>query len=229
MQTRAQLALSKALRQSAFHLMGAIDRFEIKQLMVLGNNEELVVLLQETYYDAEIYSCAYNKLPAKGAFDLIFANDGLQYITKQEAYITQLFGLLASGGLLAVQLPNALNMPIQVMLEQIANDKPWKEYFNDIMLYYYEPAYYYEILHKLTDSVCLWKTYYQMVFSHYQEIVDLYALTEMKSYMNSLPTNKMRETFQNNLVQLLPAAYKKQSNQAILFPYRRTFFIAKKQ
>lgn len=223
--------LTTVFKQPAVDLIARIDKEDVSQLLLIGGSNEDSTLLQNRWKEARIVTVNLQELngdyASLGQFDLVFSNASIHYYPNHIQLITALFRLLTKNGVLAVQTPNAANMPIQVMLESIARDKKWAHFFTEIAANYFVPNYYYEILSQLTSELLLWETNYISVFFHYQELVHLYAQTEMKPYLSALPTDELRENFVSLLVDLLPAEYKKQTNGALLFPYRRTFFIAK--
>ncbi len=227
----ASQELAPELIQPAVDLIARIDKEDVSQLLLIGGSSQDSALLQNRWKEARVVKADLQELngdyTSLGQFDLVFSNSAIHYCANHTQLITALFGLLTKNGLLAVQSPNAANMPIQVMLESIAGDKKWAHFFKEIAANYFVPNYYYEILSNLTSELLLWETNYMSVFFHYQELVHLYAQTEMKPYLNTLPTDELRQNFVAQLLDLLPAEYKKQTNGAILFPYRRTFFIAK--
>lgn len=228
---RVQQILEKELRQPALDLIAKIEKEQIDSILVVGGIQQDIALLQARWVSATIIFVEaqefQKKLSSLAQYDLVFSNSAIQYLPNHKELTAHLFQLLKVDGVLAVQVPNALNMPIQVSIESIARDKSWRESFRDIVINYFMPSYYYEALAPFTTNISLWETTYQRVFSQYQEIIDLYAETEMKYYLQCIKNEEKRAQFLKLLLNVLPSEYKKQSNQAILFPYRRTFFIAK--
>lgn len=231
MSDKTQQILNTELKQPAIDLISHIEKEDVDNILVVGGIEQDIHLFKARWPDATVVFVAAQEIskeiPSLGQFDLVFSNAAIQYLPNHTQLITSIFQLLNKDGILAVQVPNALNMPIQVMMESIARDKKWRDFLKDIYINYFVPKYYYEVLSKLTSEILLWETNYNRIFFHYQEIVNLYAETEMKEYLQRIPDEDKRTAFTELLLDMLPADYKKQSNEAILFPYRRTFFIAK--
>lgn len=226
-----QQILNTALKQPAIDLISSIEKEDVNSILVIGGVEQDINLLKTRWPEATVVFVAtqeIKELASLGQFDLVFSNGAIQYLPNHTQLITNLFELISKQGVLAIQVPNALNMPIQVMMENIAQDKKWRELLKNIYINYFVPKYYYEVLSPLTNSIMLWETNYQLIFFHYQEIITLYAETEMKEYLNRFTDEHKRTKFSELLLDMLPSEYKKQTNGAILFPYRRTFFIATK-
>lgn len=227
--SREQSVLDNALKQAAQQLLSGIANFDASSILIFGNNSQDVEVIKARWPEARISFADANELPSSATFDLVFSNNYFQHLPTHAELINKLYRLLNKDGILAVQVPNALNMPIHVLMESISREKIWKDFFREITANYFVPKYYYEILSELGAEIVLWESYFNHIFSHYQEIVDFYSLTEMKPYLAKLSDDEMRDDFKNRLLNLLPIEYKKQTNSTILFPYRRTFFIAKKQ
>jgi len=227
---RNQQILETELKRTATDLIARIDKDDVNQILVVGCIEQDISLLKARWKKATVIVVETAKISGDisslGQFDLVFSNASIQYLPYHERIITKLFQLLKGKGVLAIHVPNAANMPINLMMESISRDKKWQEYLKDVIGYYFAPSYYYEILSKLSTDIQLWEINYSHILNHYQELIDLYAVTEMKIYLDKLPDEKMQEAFSNELLQLLPAEYKRQTNQTILFPFKRTFFIA---
>ncbi len=56
--------------------------------------------------------------------DLIFANAVLQWLPDHRTLLPRLFGLLAPGGVLAVQMPDNLAEPSHRLMREVAGDGP---------------------------------------------------------------------------------------------------------
>ncbi len=221
--------LDKILHQSAQYLLASFNKITPSDILVFSDSERDVEMLKGLFPSSSIAVFEFDSLPARGTYDLIFSNNYFPHLPSHTDLIQRLMGLLNAGGLLAVQTPNALNMPIHVIMESIAGGRKWKRYFMGLTANYFVPSYYYEVLCNLSDEIDLWETNHQHVFSQHQEILDLYTETEMKVYLDRIPNDELRDKFKKKILELLPADYKKQTNQAILFPYRRTYFTAIKK
>ena len=63
--------------------------------------------------------------------DLVYANAVLQWVPDHPALLPRLFGLLAPGGVLAVQMPDNLAEPSHRMMREVAADGPWAAAIGD--------------------------------------------------------------------------------------------------
>lgn len=59
--------------------------------------------------------------------DLIFANASLQWVDDHHSLFPRLVGLLAPGGVLAVQMPDNLDEPTHIAMRDVADDPRWRD------------------------------------------------------------------------------------------------------
>jgi trans-aconitate 2-methyltransferase len=97
--------------------------------------------------------------------DLIYANAVLQWLPDHPVLLPRLFGLLAPGGVLAVQMPDNLAEPSHRLMRETAASGPWAAAIGapavagrlGRML---DPAGYYDLLAPLAADVDVWRTAY---------------------------------------------------------------------
>ncbi len=63
--------------------------------------------------------------PAEAA-DLIYTNAVLQWVPDHRTLLPRLYGLLAPGGVLAIQMPDNLDEPSHRAMREVAADGPWR-------------------------------------------------------------------------------------------------------
>jgi trans-aconitate 2-methyltransferase len=216
------------LRRTATDLLTHIQKTDVGRVLIFGGIPQDAELVSAKFPQAEVsFVDSLQTIQAKD-YDLIFSNSVLQNYPSHTQLVRSLFALLNEGGILALQMPNAAAMPIQKRVEDLACERKWKPFLKETYPNYFIPAYYYEILAELSGQLDIWETSYQHICANYQQIVDLYAATEMKLFLDKLPDADSRKLFQDKVLQLLPGDYKRQSDQSIIFPFKRTFILAKK-
>jgi trans-aconitate 2-methyltransferase len=63
----------------------------------------------------------------------------------------------------------------------------------------------------------------------HQGLIDWYASTGMKSYLERLANDDFRRLFQSQVLDECRPAYPEQQDHKILFPFKRLFFVAYKE
>lgn len=162
-----------------------------------------------------------------GTFDIVFSNAALQWIPDHDRLIPHIFSLLKKDGILAVQVPNNGNSPMQTAARTTASSTKWKKYFaTDSFQIYDSPETYYSQISPLTAHVQFWQTIYYQIMASHESILEWSRATFMRPYLDSLPGDAERKTFEDDILQIITPAYPLQKNGKILFPFKRLFFIA---
>ena len=165
-----------------------------------------------------------------GKFDIVFSNAAIQWVPNHERLLNKLFSMLKEEGALAIQIPNAKDMEINIAVETTATDAKWKEYFNDLEenIFYNVPEFYYDVMCNLTKEIYLWETYYYHVMKSHQEIINWYRSTGMKPFLDKLPNETLKKEFEDDVLNKIKKEYKVQGNGNVLFPFRRIFLLGYK-
>lgn len=160
--------------------------------------------------------------------DIIFSNATLQWIPDVEQILQMWFSLLSPGGVIAVQVPENRNAPIVKAMAKVHELDSWNKY-QPISLPSYRPAFhYYEILAPFASEIDLWETTYFHRLGSLQEMIDWYRVTGMKPYLEGLPDSKARLQFETEVLNECRSSYRQSQDGFFLFPFQRTFFVAKK-
>jgi trans-aconitate 2-methyltransferase len=98
-----------------------------------------------------------------GPFDVILANAVLQWVPDHAGLLPKLVAKLASGGGLAIQMPDSLDGPAHRLMREIAADGPWAEVLapaSAARTPIEEASWYYGVLRPLCSRVDVWRTTY---------------------------------------------------------------------
>jgi trans-aconitate 2-methyltransferase len=174
-----------------------------------------------------ILSDANGNLKSLGLFDIVFSNAAIQWIPNHKHLLEKLFGMLNHNGVLAIQMPYTLHMPIKIAINKTTSEEKWKIYFDDMDsgLEYQDLSYYYDVLSPLTKDVYLWETHYNHVLSNHEAIIEWYSSTGMKPYLERLKDTE-KEEFKNSILSKIRKEYVAQNDGNVLFQFTRLFFIA---
>lgn len=161
---------------------------------------------------------------------LIFSNAALHWLDGHDALIPRLFGALASGGVLAVQMPSQLSRPShQTMIGAAAEVRPdlfqgWTPFPGHL-----EAAAYADLLPDATVEI--WSTEYHQLLPASGD--GAHPVRNFSSSTAGRPVlAKLNETeaaaFGAAWDNGLDAAYPRRSDGGVWFPFRRLFFVARK-
>ena len=216
-----------------------------------GNSTELIV---RRFPDAEVVGLdtsaamldsARRRLPALRfeaadaatwvpgrAPDLIFANAVLQWLPGHADLLPRLFGLLAPGGVLAVQMPDNLAEPTHRLMRAVAADGPWAAAIGDPAVAgrlgrMLEPAAYYDLLAPRAAEVDVWRTAYHHRMADAAAIVEWVSATGLRPFLDRLDP-AARTGFLAAYTRAIDGAYPPRSDGRRLLAFPRVFIAARK-
>ena len=164
------------------------------------------------------------------AFDLVFSSATLQWIPGHTDLLPKLFGWVAPQGALAVQVPANNDSYLYLAVQAVAHREEWRQLTAgcDALQTYLPPSFYYDLLAPLAARLTLWQTTYYHSLPNHQGLIDWYASTGLKPYLERLPRDVERRAFQAQILEICRDQYPLQSDRRVLFPFRRLFFVAYK-
>jgi trans-aconitate 2-methyltransferase len=160
--------------------------------------------------------------------DVLFSNAALQWMADHERLLGRLFGFLAPGGALAVQVPANQHSPFHVALREVAASERWRRETAgcERIVHYYGASDYYRWLAPLARRVALWETTYYHVLASPDEIIAWSRSTALRPYLKRLADDAARAAFEREVFEACRASYPAEPDGRALFPFRRVFFVA---
>ncbi len=162
--------------------------------------------------------------------DLIYSNAALHWLPDHGALIPRLFGLLAPGGVLAVQMPRNFAQPSHTLIDETAREAPWAERLAPVLRSppVSEPGFYYNLLAPQAAHLDVWETDYQQVLDGPEAVGEFTKGTWLKPILDALDPAD-RPDFEARYKAKLADAYPRQADGRVLFPFRRLFLVATRQ
>jgi trans-aconitate 2-methyltransferase len=159
--------------------------------------------------------------------DVIYANASLHWIERQEPLFARLAGLLAPGGVLAVQMPRNFDQPSHTLMKVAAASGPWAQQLSEVERYVpVEGAeFYYDLLAPLCGQVDIWSTRYVQVLSGENPVAEFTKGTWLKPLLDALE-EPARSGFEAEYRRRVKAAYPPREDGRTLFPFTRLFIVA---
>jgi trans-aconitate 2-methyltransferase len=161
--------------------------------------------------------------------DRIISNAALQWVPDHPALIPRLVSLLTPRGALAVQMPYNFDEPTHTVLEELLTREPWVNILGPRQQQYFvqTPAWYADTLHSLGCTVDLWETVYYHILAGPNAVVEWVKGTALRPTLSRLNETQQQE-FLTSYGERIGAAYPKRPH-GTLFPFRRLFFVARRQ
>jgi trans-aconitate 2-methyltransferase len=167
--------------------------------------------------------------PAQPA-DLLFANAVFQWLPNHLEILVRLMGQLRPNGILAVQMPDNLDEPSHLAMEETGQSGPWVKAFEGGKLRRKPlPSQdaYYNALRPLSATLDIWRTTFYHPMQSAEAIVEWVKGTGLRPYLDAAGESN-RKAFLDDYTQRIDRAYPAISNGERLLAFPRLFIVAKK-
>lgn len=164
--------------------------------------------------------------------DLIYANAVLQWLPDHPVLLPRLLGLLAPGGVLAVQMPDNLAEPSHRLMRAVASAGPWAGAIGDPAVAgrlgrMLEPAGYYDLLAPHAAEVDVWRTAYHHRMADAPAIVEWVRATGLRPFLSPLGPDH-EAGFLAAYMAAIAGAYPPRSDGRRLLAFPRVFMVAQR-
>lgn len=163
-----------------------------------------------------------------GQFDLVFSNAFLQWLPDQEAFLKNTAELLTEEGVLAVQLPAFLGMPVECCIRRVAESYGAVFEGIDRELYKnYTANRYYELVKRYFSRAEVWQTSYYHGMENHEGILEFVKGTALIPFLSRLD-EEQGACFCQSVLDEIKQCYPVQEDGKVLFQFDRIFFIGYK-
>ena len=159
--------------------------------------------------------------------DVIYSNAALQWLGDHETLFPRLLGLLAPGGVLAVQMPRNFAQPSHTLIDETAREAPWADRLAPVLRAapVSDPGFYYDLLAAGAAQVDIWETEYQQELDGPDSVAEFTKGTWLKPVLDALDPAD-RPEFEARYKVKLADAYPRRADGRVLFAFRRLFIVA---
>lgn len=162
----------------------------------------------------------------KQAVDLLFSNAALHWLDDHPTLFASLAGMLTPAGVLAVQMPANFDAPSHRCIRALAEGAAWKAQLGDARMgAILTAAEYWRLLAALFRKVELWETTYWQRLTGAAPVLDWLRGTTLVPYLERLDA-AAAAAFVAALQPALEAAYPRETDGSVLFPFRRLFMVS---
>ena len=161
--------------------------------------------------------------------DVIYSNAALHWLTRHQTLFPRLIGMLAPGGVLAVQMPRNFNEPSHTLIWETLRAGPWHARLEHLIRPspVGTPHYYYNLVAPLASSIDIWETQYLQILQGKDPVKEWTKGTWLKQFLDELDEAD-RPAFEEDYAQRLRDAYPAHDNGDTLFPFRRLFIVVRR-
>ena len=164
-----------------------------------------------------------------GPFDVILANAVLHWIPNHRTLLPELVARLATGGALAIQMPDNLEVPAHRLMREVAAEGPWAEMLaaSSAARTPIESAnWYYEVLRAVSSGVEVWRTtYYHALAGGPAAIVEWFKGSGLRPFLDPLDAPS-RGAYLELYTAAVARAYPTLTDGSVLLPFPRLFMAA---
>jgi trans-aconitate 2-methyltransferase len=166
---------------------------------------------------------------APGPFDVILANAVLQWVPEHATLFPALIAKLASGGSLAVQMPDNLDEPAHRLMREIAAEGPWAGKLAAAAQTRTPMAsahWYFELLRAHCVKVDVWRTTYHHPLAHGAgAVAEWFKGSGLRPFLEPLDDVE-RAAYLERYKTAVGHAYPALSDGTVLLPFPRLFIVA---
>lgn len=204
------------------------DRWPEAEVIGLDNSPDMIAAAGRDYPDGKWVVADIGSWSEAASFDVIFSNAALHWVPKHRTLLPRLFQLVTRGGALAVQMPRHIDSPVHQLILEISSRPEWRHLMEDARaaVAVHDPPSYYDMLQPFAAHLDVWETIYHHVMEGPAAIVEWIRGTGLRPFLQALPGKSERRHFEELLLAGVKAAYPRQPDGHILFPFRRLFFLA---
>ncbi len=208
-----------------------VQRWPNAKVTGIDNSPAMIEKAKRDYPDQDWRMADASKDPIPGKYDIVFSNATIQWIPNHEELFTKFYHLLSNKGLIAIQVPLFRDMPVSKSIRRITEENRWKAASNGIseLFTFHDHAFYFDLLARMFQSIEMWETYYLHILESQNSILEMIRSTGLRPYLDRLDSDADKRDFEAEVLAAIEKDYPAQKNGKVIYPFKRLFFIAKKE
>jgi len=190
----------------------------------VDNSPAMLEKAQKALPDCQFVNADIGSWQPEQPLDVLYANASLQWVSGHSTLFPHLASLLATDGVLAVQMPDNWQEPSHAAMRQVAAELGHSAH-GRIPLESVQR--YYDLLSGSHCEVDVWRTTYFHPMASHQAIVEWLSATGLRPFLQDLDSVSQK-AFLSRYLQLLEEHYPRQQNGQILLAFPRLFIVARR-
>jgi trans-aconitate 2-methyltransferase len=200
-------------------------RWPAAEITGVDSSAEMLARAAAAYPDLKWVAADIAHWQAEEPVGVIFSNAALHWLDDHEALFPRLAANLATGGVLAVQMPANFDAPSHRIIRALANRAGWAQCLAGARMgSVMAVERYWSVLASLFDKVDLWETVYWQRLQGENAVLEWLRGTTLVPYLARLDEGQ-RTDFLAELGAELLRAYPLREGGEVLFPFKRLFMI----
>lgn len=161
--------------------------------------------------------------------DVIYANAALHWLPQHEHLFPRLLGLLAPGGVLAVQMPRMHDAPFRTLIPQVAAKGPWAAALAHVapVAPILSPDAYWDMLRPKVTTLDMWETTYRHALDGEDAVMQWASGTSLRPFLDALQDETLRQGFREAYAEALRPFYPRRADGTTILPFHRLFLVAR--
>ncbi|MEQ9640178.1 MAG: methyltransferase domain-containing protein [Alphaproteobacteria bacterium] len=159
--------------------------------------------------------------------DVIYSNAALHWLDGHDHLFPRLFGHLAPGGVLAVQMPRNFQQPSHALMREVADSPAWTTKLAGVLQTdpVAAPEVYYDLLAALGAGLDIWQVEYLQLLDGEDAVLNWVRGTALRPVLAALDDGD-GAAFEAEYGARLRQAYPVAAGGRTPFPFRRLFIVA---
>ncbi len=204
------------------------ERFPRAEIIGLDSSPDMLTQARRALPAARFEAADLATWRPQRRADLLFSNAVFQWVPNHRHVLAALMQALASGGCLAVQVPDNLAEPAQVLIRDIAEEGAWSKRLagaEDARQTIAAPQAYYDLLRPFGARIDIWQTIYQHALADAPAIVEWMKATALRPYLALLDAAETQD-FLAAYTERIAGAYPPCADGKVLLRFPRLFLVA---
>jgi len=163
--------------------------------------------------------------------DLILANASLHWLPDHPALFRRLAAGLASGGVMAIQMPMAHETRHHTLMRAVAAEGPWADALSEVgtIAPLLTPEACFDVLAEGCEEIDIWATTYLHALTGADAVLEWMKGTALRPFIGALDDPAMRAAFLSALGARLREAFPPRPDGVTLLPFPRLFLTARRR
>lgn len=203
------------------------DRFPEAEIVGIDSDPDMIETARKELPQVSWDLIEVERWTPQEAPNLIFANASLQWVDDHALLLPKLVGMLATGGCLAVQMPDNLDEPSHVVMREVAADPKWADRLRAASCQrkaLLTPAQVHALLRPMTQRLDVWRTIYNFELANPNAVVEWFKGSALRPFLAPLAEDEAREFLDRYSTGIAP--FYPQSSAGTLLAFPRFFFVA---
>lgn len=161
--------------------------------------------------------------------DLIYSNAALHWVTDHDVLFPRLISLLASGGVIAIQMPSMHDAPLRALQNEVAQTGPWAPLLANAGFArgLLPTGTYYDIVRPLVAHLDMWETTFLHVLTGENAVTQWAEGSSLRPFLDALPP-ELKQPFRDAYSEALRPHYPRRADGTTLLPFKRLFIVGRR-